>query len=926
MTHWLRALSAFPLSLPLAFEPAPEPDRFVARQADARVEVACDSLTVSWGGPESVALRFSGASQAARPVASERQPGRVHYLIGRDPSRWRRDLPLYGRITCAGLHPGLDLALHGREGRVEFDVIAAPGADLSAFELTLPGAVLEPDGHLALRAGERRLVLRAPVAYQELAGERRPVESRFAPRGDGRFGFAVGTHDRAAPLVVDPVLELSTFAGGNRIDTARAVAIDDDGSVVVAGSSESNDFPTTASSVQPDYAGGNDDFERGDAFVMKLAPGGTSLVWATYLGGNDPDAAEDVALGPSGDVFLVGGTLSHDFPVTPGALQPERAKNTFDAFAARLGPDGDMLVYSTYLGGRDADFANGVAVGASNEATVVGYAFSKDFPVTAAAFQPEREGSSDAFVARLAPNGDALVWSTYLGGGEEDAAEDVALGADDAPVVAGVTDSKNFPTTPGAFQEERPGEVDAFVTRLAPNGSALVWSSFFGGDSSPLVALDEASSVALDAFESVYLAGRTLSRDLPVTPDALDTHCDDDCTAGDAYVAKLSADGCGLLYGTFLGGGDVDAARAVATDGRGHAHVTGFTASGGFPTTDDAFQPNKRDAADVFVSELDGNGSTLVYSTFLGSNDEDGGNGVALSDAPRTHVVGSTSGGAFPIAGTAFQDVYGGSTDAFVSVFGGPAAMEPALLTSLELPGPIGAGSPFSGTLRVRNAGSAAAANVAASITFDAALAVDTATPSQGSCIVAAPDVTCTLGALAAGAEAEIDLAGDTSGEGVFSASAETSATASGIVRAAACVAAEIHDLAITSLKVPKSVKVPSDESAEKKLTAQVENLSNHPERIVDLTMLGDLVTLDVTPTGGGCGPAGVALDPKIGDKLPMDLEPGKKLKVTFLATFDCADTDFTATATVDHTALDGLVDSNPTNDALSSPVDAVPK
>jgi hypothetical protein len=926
MTRWLRALSAFPLSLPLAFEPAPEPDRYLARQADARVEIACDALTVSFGAQASVALRFAGASDAARPVASEPLPGRVHYLIGRDPSRWRRNLPLHGRVTCAGLHPGLDLAVHGREGRVEFDVIAAPGADLSAFELAAPGAVLEPDGDLALHAGARRLVLRAPVAYQELRGERRSVESRFAPRGDGRFGFVVGAHDAARALVVDPVLELSTFAGGNRIDTARAVAVDDDGSVLVAGSSESNGFPTTPGAFQEKYAGANDDFDRGDAFVMKLAPGGTSLVWSTYLGGNDPDAAEDVAVGPDGDVFVVGGTLSHDFPVTPGAFQPERAKNTFDAFAARLGPDGDLLVYATYLGGKDADFANGVAVGPGNEATLAGYTFSKDFPVTASAFQPEREGSQDAFVARLAPAGDALVWSTYLGGSDPDGAEDVALGADGAPVVVGFTTSKKFPTTPGAFQEERPGETDAFATRLEPDGTGLVWSTFFGGDSSPLIGFDEASSVALDAFESVYLTGRTLSRDLPVTPDALDTHCDDDCTAGDGYVAKLSADGCGLLYGTYLGGGDVDAARAVAADARGHAHVTGFTASGGFPTTDDAFQPEKRAGADAFFSELDGNGGALVYSTFLGSGDDDGGNGIAVSGAPRTHVVGSTSGGAFPVAGTAFQDEYAGSTDAFVSVFGGPAAMVPALLTSLALPGPLGAGSAFSGTLRVRNAGGAAAANVSASLSFDAGLAVDSATPSQGTCVVAAPTVTCALGALAAGAEAAIDLAGDTGGEGVFSASAVTTATAAPLARAAACVHAERHDLAITSLKAPKSVKVPSGESTQKKLTAQVENLSNHAERIVSLTMLSDLVALEVLPSGGACDPAGVAIDPKIGDKLPMELEPGKKLKVDFTTTFDCAETDFTATASVDHTALDGLADSNPANDALSAPIDAVPK
>jgi hypothetical protein len=923
MTKWLRALSAFPLSLPLAFEPAPQSDRFVARQGGARIEIACDGLTVSWSGRDAVALRFAGASAAARPVASEPQRGQVNYLIGRDASRWRRGLPLHGRVTCAGLHPGLDLAVHGREGRVEFDVIAAPGADLAAFELAAPGATLEPDGDLALRAGERRIVVRAPVAYQDLAGERRAVESRFAPRGDGRFGFAVGAHDPETELVVDPVLELSTYAGGNRLDTARAVTVDVDGSVLVVGTSESNGFPTTDGAFQEEYGGSNGDFDRGDAFVMKLAPGGTALVWATYLGGNEPDAAEDVAVGPDGDVFVVGGTWSHDFPVQ-SALQPERGKNTFDAFAARLGPDGDMLVYSTYLGGRDEDFANGVAVGPGNQATVVGYTFSKDFHVTPGALQPEREGSQDAFVTRLAPGGNALVWSTYLGEKDADIGEDVALGADGAAVVAGLTQSKKFPTTPGAFQEEYQEDGDAFVSRLAPDGASLVWSTFFGGDSSPIFAVDAADSLALDAFESVYVAGVTLSRDLPLSPDAFDDHCDDDCADTDAFAAKFSADGCSLLYGTYLGGADDDAARALSVDPRGHAHVTGFTESGSFPTTPDAHQTNKRSGPDAFVTELAAGGDALVYSTFFGTGGGDGGNGVAAAGALRTHVVGSAAGG-LDIVGPAFQPGYEGNTDGFVAVFGGTPAALPALLASLALPGPVAAAGPFTGTLRVRNAGTAAAVNVAASLSFDATLAVDTATPSQGSCMVAAPTVTCTLGALAAGAEAEIDLAGDATLEGVLAASANVTADAAAAARAGACVVALRHDLAVTSLKTPKSVKVSSDEPTTKSITVQVENFSNHSEHIADLTTLADLVTLDVAPTGGACAPAGVALDPKLEEKLPLAIDSGKKLKVKFEATFDCSDTDFTATGSVDHTAL-GLPDADPSNDALSAPIDAVPR
>ena len=933
MKRLLRTLSAFPLSLPLAFEPAPEAGRFVARQADARVEVACDGIEVAWSaGEPRVRIGFAGASPSSRPVASEAQPGRVHYLIGRDTSRWRRNLPLHGRITCAGIRPGLDLAVYGRDGRVEFDVIAAPGADLGALELVIDGAeapALEPGGDLALRAGARRLVLRAPVAYQEASGARRAVESRFAARGPARFGFALGAHDPSLPLVVDPVLELSTYAGGNRLDTARAVVVDDDGSVVVAGTSESNDFPTTPGAFQEEYAGANDDFERGDAFVMKLAPGGTSLVWATYLGGKDPDAASGVALGPGGDVFVTGSTWSKDFPVSPGAFQPERGKNLFDAFVARLGPDGDMLVYSTYLGGKDGDSAAAVAVDGANNATVAGNTFSKDFPVTAGAFQSERDGRQDAFVSRLAPGGDARLWSTFLGGEELEFANGVALGADGGAVVAGGTGSNKFPVTQGALQPVYASDGDGFVSKLSDDGATLLWSTFFGGKDGNPFAFDFASSVRLDALENVYVAGETLSRDLPVTLDAFDPECgrNDNCTFTDGFVAKLSGDGCALLYGTYLGDSDTDAARGLAVDDRGHAHVTGYTRDNDFPVTPDAFQIDRRGAADAFLSELGPAGRDLLYSTFLGSGDDDAGNAVAVSGALRTHVAGSSAGNNFPIVGSAFQsDYHGGGADGFVAVFGGTPAVEASLLASLATPSPGAVGGTSTVTLRVRNAGSAAAANVAASVTLDPALDFDSATPSQGSCAFVAPVLSCDLGALAAGAEADVDFDVMPTAEGVHASTAVISASAAESVTAAACLVAQVNDLAVLSVKAPTSVKVPDGGSAAAKVTVEIENLGNHTERIVDLAMLADLVTLDVTPTGIGCAPAAVALDPKAGSKLPLDLEPAKKLKVAFTATIDCADTDYLAEGRVDHTAIDGSPDSVPGNDAASVMIDAEPR
>ena len=259
-------------------------------------------------------------------------------------------------------------------------------------------------------------------------------------------------------------------------------------------------------------------------------------------------------------------------------------------------------------------------------------------------------------------------------------------------------------------------------------------------------------------------------------------------------------------------------------------------------------------------------------------------------------------------------------------MFGGVPAVEPALLASLVTPSPAAVGAVSTGTLRVRNAGSAAAANVAASVTLDPALAFDSALPSQGSCSFAAPVLSCALGALAPGAEAEVDIDVAPSAAAVLASTAVVTADGAESVTAAACLLAQVNDLAVTAVKAPKSVKVPGGGSVAAKVSVEIENLGNHTERIVDLTMLGNLVTLDVTPIGVGCDPAVVALDPKAGSKLPLDLAVGKKLKVDFVATIDCADTDYLAEARVDHAAIDGSPDTAPGNDTASVMIDAEPR
>jgi hypothetical protein len=607
---------------------------------------------------KSVALRMSLLGAARKPLVSglDELPGKANYFIGKDRSKWRTNVPTYARVHYREVYPGIDLVYYGNQRQLEYDFVVAPGADPRKIVLGFKGADkldIDAQGDLVLHAAGEDIRQHKPIIYQEIGGVRHEIAGGYVRKGANRVGFQVAAYDTRQPLVIDPVvLSYSTYLGGNGGDCGAAIAVDASGNAYVTGNTTSTDFPTTAGAFQVPF-GGN---INGDAFVTKLNPTGTALVYSTYLGGSGEDEGQGIAVDAAGNAYVTGYTRSNNFPITAGAFQTTFADpaGSGDVFVTKIDPTGAALVYSTYLGGSgdERTWSIGrIAVDRSGSAYVTGSTLSADFPITAGAFQSVHSGAFDnPFVTKLDPTGSTLIYSTFLG---EGTGHGIAVDSNGSAYVIGNVQGP-FPTTSGAVQRTS-GEV--FVTKLDPTGTTLIYSTLLGG------GREGGEAIAVDAEGNAYVTGYTYSANFPTTPGAFQPIFGDALDPPnrfgpdpDAFVTKLNPTGSALVYSTYLGGNGGDRGAGIAVDAAGNAYVTGGTGSTNFPTTPGAFQPTC--GGDAFVTKLDPTGSALVYSTCLGGVDADYGQGIALDGNANAYVTGSTASKDFPITAGAFQPVF----------------------------------------------------------------------------------------------------------------------------------------------------------------------------------------------------------------------------------------------------------------------------
>jgi hypothetical protein len=711
-------------------------------------------------------MKIVNANQDAAVTGADELPGKVNYFLGNDPAKWHTSVPTYAKVRYAGIYPGIDLVYYGNPsagGQLEYDFVVAPGADPGVITLAVGAQGQERnsklenrnsadhaslqiarDGDLVIRTDAGEIRFRKPVVYQgqdsgfrirdsgaknlqqSAASNRKSpitnresVEGRFLLDAQNRVHFGLGAYDHTRPLVIDPALVYSTFLGGSGGDAATAITVDTAGNAYVAGRTSSTDFPVSPGAFQTkNEAAANSTFT---AFVTKLNPTGTALVYSTYLGGSGTSSGGDtvnaIAVDTAGNVYVAGQTYSTDFPVTQGAFQTTNraaANGDANAFVTKLNPTGTALVYSTYVGGSglsvntplSGDEGRAIAVDATGDAYVSGETFSVDFPVTSGAYQTTNHGAasdkSNAFITKLNPTGTALVYSTYLGGSGDvySSASTTLLAVDGSgnAYIAGATSSTDFPVTAGAFQTTNHAAANrfnnVFVTKLDPTGTALVYSTYLGGSGTgACCGGDMAYGVALDSSGNVYVTGATGSTDFPVTTGAFQTtNHGAAMEVSNAFVTKLNPTGTALVYSTYLGGsggvinlmptlelGAGDQASGLAVDSSGNAYVTGMTPSNNFPVTEGAYQTTNQDQPpcgagciggyNAFITELNSTGSALVYSTYLGGNgfnlldfvgvivfgNGDQASALALDNSGNVYVTGLAVSFDFPVTAGAFQ-------------------------------------------------------------------------------------------------------------------------------------------------------------------------------------------------------------------------------------------------------------------------------
>jgi hypothetical protein len=663
--------------------------RFLARGAGHTLFLsptrAVLSLRSAAGKQKSAALhmRLVGADPGAKMAGSGVLPGKVNYYRGNDPAEWRTNVPTYSRVQCSSVYPGIDIVYYGvvqpaGPPRLEYDFVVRPGADPHRIRLAFEGATklrVARGGDLVAATPAGDVVWKRPVAYQTVGSRRVPVEVAYDVSGK-TAAFRLAQYDANRPLVVDPILQYGTLVGGSANDYVRGVAVDAAGYAYLTGYCMSADFPTTGAAYQPTYAGGGD-----DVFVTKLSPDGATVAYSTYLGGSGLDEAYGIVVDGSGSAFITGVTTSPNYPTTAGALQ--RSYNAgWDVFVTKLGATGAALAYSTYIGTSSDDYAWAIAVDTAGCAYVVGDTASAAFPTTAGSVQQAYAGGVDAFVAKLNATGTGLVYATYLGGG---AAYDKAMGivvtADGSAYVAGRTSSPTFPTTLGALKRDLTGASNIFVAKIAPGGQSLLYSTLIGGSSTPFGDSTGVHTLAVDAAGCAYVAGATDSTDYPTTPGALRTTKQ----GMEGVLSKLSADGSSLVYSTFIGGNDYDTVEGLAVDESGQAHMTGFTASTDFPTTADALDRTYHGQWDAYYTVVSPSGDAVVYSTYFGGARNDAGYQVALGPAQSCYVAGWTGSTTFPTTPGAFRTAPAGADDGFTLKFGSPVTS-----TSLSVPDRIG--------------------------------------------------------------------------------------------------------------------------------------------------------------------------------------------------------------------------------------------
>ena len=600
---------------------------------------------------EVVRMRFVGAAAKPSVVGLQPLPGISNYFIGNNPEQWHTDIVSFAKVRYQQIYPGIDLVYYGSAGNIEYDFVLEPGADPAAIRLNFAGSkglTVNPAGELVIAMAAGELRQKAPVIYQDGPDGTKLVAGGYVVHGS-EVSFELGRYDHTRALVIDPVLVYSTYLGGSGLDQATSLVVGPTGDAYVAGMTQSINFPVQGLPASTNGGGQ-------DLFVTKMSLAGNALTYSTYIGGVGTELANDIAVSGAGTVYITGSTTSINYPVvTPTiaaqlggtdafltkltsagnaivystywgsdgfdegtAVTVDPADNAYiagntsapnfptqtpfqaalaggtDGFMTKFSVAGNSIVYSTYLGGAGDDRVFDMAVADDAAVFVVGSSTSANFPTTSASVQPALAGGRDGFLTHFSLAGNALLYSTFIGGSGTDEVFGMVIDAPMNAYLTGRTTSTNFPTLTPMQALNGGGANDAFVTKINPPGVAIVYSTYLGGAGD-----DQGQGIALDGTRNSFVTGSTTSPNFPVMAP-LQTALSG---KSDAFVSKLNLAGSALVYSTYLGGISFDEGFGIGVDLLGSAYVAGYTESNNFALVN-PFQAAFGGMRDAFVSKL----------------------------------------------------------------------------------------------------------------------------------------------------------------------------------------------------------------------------------------------------------------------------------------------------------------------------------
>lgn len=575
-------------------------------------------------------IKLVGGNTAPLISGLDELPGKTNYLIGRNPEKWHTNVPAFSSVLYQDVYPGINQVYYGDRQKIEYDFIVSPGANPKIIKLAFTGMQnlrIDAQGNLVLKTAGGEIRQHKPVIYQEIDHIKHLISGHYVLKGKGQVGFEIGDYDLKEPLIIDPTISYSTYVGGSGFDEINSIAVDVDSNIYVTGSTTSSEYSSLGNS---------------NAFIMKLNATGDQRIYLTIIGGSGDERGLSLALDGSDNAYVTGITESTDF-ATANPLQPSFGGGSEDSFIAKVDSTGSTLIYSSYLGGSGDDVAKGITVDNAGGAYITGSTDSPEFSSL---------GGTDVFVAKFNPAGSQRIYFAMLGGNRDDVGSGIAVDGQGNAYITGTTDSTNF-TTVHPLQPESGDFNDAFIAKLNPTGSALIYSTYVGGNGD-----DKGFGIAVDNSGNAYVVGSTTSAEYsPVG-------------GSDVFVLRLNAAGDQRLSFATIGGSGNDVGYAIAIDADRNIYLSGSTESTNFVTASPLQANFGGGSQDAFVAKMDPSGATLLYSSFLGGSGNEAGLGLATDANKSIYIAGSTNSIDLPLV-SQIQSANGGGGDAFIAKING---------------------------------------------------------------------------------------------------------------------------------------------------------------------------------------------------------------------------------------------------------------